>query len=69
MLRDSAFEYLPAAEGGDGTDAGKACCLIKRFWLEHNGETQTDAEARADLCAWTAEGHRFFLSCRKTVPN
>lgn len=55
------FEYLPAADGGDGTDAGKACCLIKRFWLEHNGETQTDAEARADLCAWTAEGHRFFF--------
>ena len=54
------FEYLPAADGG-GTDAGKACCLIKRFWLEHNGETQTDAEARADLCAWTAEGHRFFF--------
>ena len=49
------FEYLPAADGGDGTDAGKACCLIKRFWLEHNGETQTDAEARADLCAWTAD--------------
>lgn len=57
----SGFLSICPLRTAGGTDAGKACCLIKRFWLEHNGETQTDAEARADLCAWTAEGHRFFF--------
>ena len=38
-----------------------ALALIQGFWLAHNQYKQSDAEARADLDAWTRTGHRFYL--------
>lgn len=35
--------------------------LIRGFWLAHNQEEQTETEARTDLAAWTAEGHKLYL--------
>ena len=35
--------------------------LIQGFWLAHNQYRQTEEEARADLRAWTGEGHRLYL--------
>ena len=45
----------------DRSGEAAALELIRGFWLAHNQETQTEEEARADLAAWTAEGHRFYF--------
>lgn len=50
----SLLPYTPAAER-------EALALIRGFWLAHNQEQQSEAEAREDLAAWTAEGHRFYF--------
>ena len=42
--------------------------LIRAFWQAHNHYTQTDEEARADLTAWTAEGHSLFFICADGAP-
>ena len=42
--------------------------LIRGFWLAHNQEEQTEAESRADLIAWTAEGHRLYLITKDLQP-
>lgn len=39
----------------------EAVVLIQHFWLAHNQYQQTEAEAQADLSAWTQEGHRFYF--------
>lgn len=38
----------------------KAAALIQSFWKAHNQYEQPEAEARADLAAWTGKGHAFF---------
>ena len=53
--------YAPPAEA-------TALAMIQGFWLAHNGAVQTEAEARADLAAWTAEGHRFYLIAEDELP-
>ncbi len=45
-------------------DAGReneAIRLIQGFWLAHNHYRQTEEEARADLRAWTGEGHKLYF--------
>lgn len=46
----------------------QALALIRGFWLAHNQEEQTEEEARADLTAWTAEGHRFYFIEEDAAP-
>ncbi len=42
----------------------KACELIKCFWFEHNGYTQTSDETEDDFKIYTGENHNFyFINC------
>lgn len=45
----------------DSAAEQEALALIQGFWLAHNQEQQSEAEARADLDAWTSAGHRFYF--------
>ena len=38
-----------------------ALSLIRSFWKEHNGYTQTIEEATEDLQAWTRDGHVLYF--------
>lgn len=35
--------------------------LIQGFWWSHNHYRQPEEDAKADLSAWTAEGHRLYF--------
>ena len=37
------------------------CKLIRRFWIAHNGYTQTGDETLDNCLAWTADGHEVYL--------
>ncbi len=41
--------------------AGEAVALIQGFWLAHNHCRQSEDEAKADLRAWTGEGHKLYF--------
>lgn len=43
-----------------GGEAEKAVPLIQGFWKAHNRYEQPEAEAKADLAAWTGTGHAFY---------
>ena len=45
----------------DSSREAEAVQLIQGFWLAHNRYRQTEEEAKADLRAWTGEGHRLYL--------
>ena len=45
----------------DSSREAKTIRLIQGFWLAHNQYQQTEDEAKADLRAWTGEGHKLYL--------
>lgn len=49
-------------------EAETALPLIQGFWKAHNDYDQPEAEARADLAAWTAPGHQFYFIMKDDVP-
>lgn len=55
---EEAFPSLVDYEAGKEAEAVR---LIQGFWLAHNRYHQTEEEARADLRAWTGEGHRLYF--------
>lgn len=54
-------EAFPVLAEYDAGREGEAVKLIQGFWLAHNHYRQTQEEAKADLRAWTGEGHRLYF--------
>ena len=61
---EEAFPSL--ADYGESRE-GEAVKLIQGFWLAHNRYRQTEEEARADLRAWTGQGHRLYFIALEDV--
>ena len=40
----------------------KACELIRTFWHEHNGYSQTLEETEEDFKIYTGKGHKFYFT-------
>ena len=54
-------EAFPALTEYDDSREADAIWLIQGFWLAHNRYQQTEEEAKADLRAWTGEGHKLYF--------
>ena len=54
-------EAFPSLVDYGESREGEAVKLIQGFWLAHNRYRQTEEEARADLRAWTGQGHRLYF--------
>ncbi len=55
---EEAFPALVEYEEGREAEAVR---LIQGFWLAHNRYHQAEEEAKADLRAWTGDGHKLYL--------
>ena len=54
-------EAYPSLAGYEESREEEAVRLIQGFWLAHNRYHQTEEEAKADLRAWTGEGHKLYF--------
>lgn len=62
---EEAFPSLADYQAGKEAEAVR---LIQGFWLAHNRYHQTEDEAKADLRAWTGQGHKlYFITLEETA--